>query len=96
MKFQISVTMPSDRILQSTTVDSWFSDLADEQVYAVAPQVSSFMALSKPTTAVTAAGLVSFGKDPKDSTQQGQGVGVYSSVFCISNAAVNSATDWDA
>jgi hypothetical protein len=30
MKFTISVTMPSDRILQSTTVDSWFSDLADE------------------------------------------------------------------
>jgi hypothetical protein len=30
MKFTISVTMPTDRIGVSTTVDSWFSDLADE------------------------------------------------------------------
>jgi hypothetical protein len=94
MKFTISVTMPADRILQSTTVDSWFSDLADEQVYAVAPQVSSFMAISKPTTAVTATGLVSFGKDPNDSTQQGQGVGVYSSVFCFCDATATATIDW--
>jgi hypothetical protein len=53
------------------------------------------MAISKPTTAVTAAGLVSFGKNPADTTQQGQGVGVYSSVFCISTNNDVATTDWD-
>jgi len=96
MKFQISVTMPSDRIGVSTTVDSWFSDLADEQVYAVAGQVGSFLAISKPTDTITAAGLVAFGANPNDATQQGQGVGVYSSVFCFCTATATGAIDWSA
>jgi len=83
MKFQISVTMPSDRILQSTTVDSYFSDLNDEVVYAVSNTVTSFLATSKPTGTITTAALVAFGKDPDNSDQQGMGVGVYSSIFCM-------------
>lgn len=111
MKFTISVTMPVDRIGVSTTVDSWFSDLADENIYAVAGQVGTFMAVSKPTGTITTAALVAFGADPNDSTQQGQGVGVYSTPFCfkagasgtglvwvtetVSNCAITSATSVD-
>jgi hypothetical protein len=54
------------------------------------------MAISKPTTAVVATGIVAFGKDPADATQQGQGVGVYSSIFCFCEATATAAIDWDA
>lgn len=94
MKFTISVTMPSDRIGVSTTVDSWFSDLADENVYAVAGQVGSFMAVSKPTGTITTAALVAFGADPNDTTQQGQGVGVYSTPFCFTAGNSGAGLVW--
>jgi hypothetical protein len=93
MKFTISVTMPSDRILVSTAVNSWFSDLTDENIYAVAGEVGSFMPVSKPTGTITTAALVAFGADPNTATMQGQGVGVYSSIFCFGLAA-SGATQW--
>jgi hypothetical protein len=46
------------------------------------------MTVAKPSTAVTATGIVAFGKDPADTTQQGQGVGVYLSVFCFCEGIV--------
>ena len=94
MKFKISVTMPADRIGVSTTVDSWFSDLADENVYAVAGQVQTFMAVSKPTGTITTAALVAFGADPEDTTQQGQGVGVYSTPFCFKAGSSGAGLVW--
>jgi hypothetical protein len=90
MVFSISVKLPSNNIKTSTTMDATIVDPASNNLYASAAQVSSLFKVTKPTgqldsgssvTQVT--GLVSFGKDPNDTTQQGYGVGVYSSVFCI-------------
>lgn len=52
------------------------------------------MTVSKPTTAVVATGIVAFGKDPADATQQGQGVGVYSSVFCFCEGTGTANIQW--
>jgi len=52
------------------------------------------MTVSKPTTAVTATGIVAFGKDPADTTQQGQGVGVYSSIFCFCEGTATANIQW--
>ena len=87
MKFRISVTTPNDRHSEATTLNSWFSDLQDENVYAVAGEVASFMQVVKPIGDYATAALVAFGADPEDTTMQGQGVGVYSSVFCIDPGA---------
>jgi hypothetical protein len=45
----------------------------------------SILTVAKPTgqADAQATGLVSFGKDPNDATEQGLGVGVYSTPYCI-------------
>jgi hypothetical protein len=52
------------------------------------------MAVSKPSTAVVATGIVAFGKDPNDATMQGQGVGVYSSIFCFCEGTATAGLLW--
>jgi hypothetical protein len=52
------------------------------------------MTVAKPSTAVTATGIVAFGKDPADATQQGQGVGVYSSIFCFCEGTATANIQW--
>ena len=46
---------------------------------------AAILAVTKPSgqASANAAGVVSFGVNPNDSTQQGLGVGVYSTPYCI-------------
>jgi hypothetical protein len=98
MVFSISVKLPSNNIKTSTTMDATIVDPASNNLYASATQLSSLFKVTKPTgqldsgTSVTqVTGLVSFGKDPNDTTQQGYGVGVYSAVFCTAQASASDA-----
>jgi hypothetical protein len=93
MKFKISVKMPSNFIGTGATVDAVLSDPASNNVFAVAPQLTGFLSVSKPSgqADTQATGLVSFGKNPNDATEIGRGVGVYSQIFCL--ATGKFATD---
>jgi len=92
MKFKISVKMPTNKINSGTTVDAYLADPASNNVYAAATQLSSFLAVTKPSgqADTQATGLVSFGKNPNDATEIGRGVGVYSTPFCL---GVGAATN---
>lgn len=104
---RISVKLPSDRILQGTTLNTWFSDASGVTVYASTAEVTGFLTVSKPTTTNTPTAMVSFGVSPDDSAEILNGVGVYSNTFCIgassgdtdlgtgfkSNCALDSAID---
>jgi hypothetical protein len=54
------------------------------------------MSVTKPTGTVATSSLVSFGVDPTDSTQQGQGVGVYSAIFCFKSGGTTGDDFWAA
>jgi hypothetical protein len=93
MKFKIAVKMPSNFIGTGATVDAVLSDPASNNVFAVAPQLTGFLSVSKPSgqADTQATGLVSFGKNPNDATEIGRGVGVYSQIYCLATGVF--ATD---
>jgi hypothetical protein len=84
IKFTVDVTMPTDLIGSSIPVTAYIMDSANYQMVAKSSAVS-ILTVAKPTgqADTQATGLVSFGKDPNDSTEQGNGVGVYSTPYCI-------------
>lgn len=54
---------------------------------------AAILAVTKPAgqAAANAAAVVSFGVNPNDSTQQGLGVGIYSTPYCIKADTVANA-----
>jgi hypothetical protein len=84
MKFNIEITHPSDRHTSTTTVSTWLSDPNSNQVWGTGDLAGVF-GPTKPTgqADTQSAGLVSFGKNPNDATMITQGVGVYSTNFCL-------------
>lgn len=83
IKFTVDVTMPKTLIGQTTGVKAYIMDGANYQMISKS-SAANILSVSKPTgqADTQATGLVSFGKDPADTTQQGNGVGVYSTVYC--------------
>lgn len=86
--------MPSNFLGTGATVDAWLADPASNNVYAVAGQLTGFLPVTKPSgqADTQATGLVSFGKDPNDTTEIGRGVGVYTSIYCTAAAAFGTAS----
>jgi hypothetical protein len=84
IKFTVDITMPSDYIGNSVPITAYVMDGANYQMIAKSSSVS-VLSVSKPTgqADTQATGLVSFGKDPKDATEITNGVGVYSTPFCL-------------
>jgi len=89
---RISVKMPSDRILQGATLNTWFSDASGVTVYASTAEVTGFLTVSKPTTTKAITSMVSWGNNPDNSDEILKGVGIYSNTFCI-HAADTYDTD---
>jgi len=77
--------MPTDLLKQTTDVHAYIMDGNNYQMVAKTTTAAAILKAVKPTGQLNtqATGLVSFGKDPNDATQIGQGVGVYSTPYCI-------------
>ena len=70
IKFTVDVTMPTDLIGQSVNVAAYIMDGAMYEMVAKSSAVS-ILSVSKPTgqADTQATGVVSFGKNPNDSTE---------------------------
>lgn len=84
IKMRMDVTLPTDLIGTATSITGYILDGAGYEMVSKSGAVST-LSVTKPAgqNANQATGLVSFGKNPNDATEITNGVGVYSTPFCM-------------
>jgi hypothetical protein len=91
IRFRMDVTMPKNLIGKTTPVTAYIMDNNNYQMHAKSAAVQ-ILQVTKPSGQANtqATGLVSGGFDPNDATQITQGVGVYSTPYCIKEGAASN------
>lgn len=85
IRFRMDVTMPTNYLIGATAVNAMIMDGANYQMLAKTASAANILQVTKPSGQANtqATGMVSGGFDPNDATQITQGVGVFSTPYCI-------------